>query len=212
MSTLLSLSLCVCLAGGVAPSDAADAAPDEAAVTATCTGKIRDGIVAIGGETTGTTLTCDGVTWELRLATEADRAFAHANNKRTVTVTGRLQTRDAVESGDRWIIDVTELRRPEAAAAAVGSKLTITGTIRPAAPPCDAAASGTPGYTIQSGNQTWPLDLTSDASLRSAAESLVAQPATLTATLAPAAKAARTCAPGVLRVTAVVGVENATTF
>lgn len=76
----------------------------------TVVGTLRTGIFAIGGETTGTTITAKGVTWELDLGKSGElRALANALDKKKVTVKGILERRKGVEIRERWIVTVASL-------------------------------------------------------------------------------------------------------
>ena len=89
---------------------AADVSSPQESITVTFVGTIRTGIVAIGGETTGTTITAKGITWELDLGTNAElRAAAEKLNGKQATVTGTLERRAGVERKERWIITVSSL-------------------------------------------------------------------------------------------------------
>ena len=73
-------------------------------------GTLRTGIMAIGGETTGTTVTARGATWELDLGGDAslERRAESLSGKRAV-VRGSLEVRPGVEKRQRWIVTVTSL-------------------------------------------------------------------------------------------------------
>lgn len=74
-------------------------------------GTLRTRVVAIGGETTGTTITAKGITWELDLGKDADlRASAERLDGKLVTVTGTLERRPGAETKERWIVVVTSLK------------------------------------------------------------------------------------------------------
>lgn len=89
---------------------AADAPADEG-ISVTVVGILRTGIVAIGGETTGTTITAKGVTLELDLGKNADlRQIVKKLDGKKVTVRGTLERRPSVEVKERWIVTVTELQ------------------------------------------------------------------------------------------------------
>ncbi len=96
--------------------DAAPAAAEEKPAAAdsiqvTVVGTLRTGIFAIGGETTGTTITAKGITWELNLGKNAAfRKAAEKFNGKKVTVQGSLERRQGVEIKDRWIVTVTGLQ------------------------------------------------------------------------------------------------------
>lgn len=73
-------------------------------------GKLRTGIVAIGGETTGTIITAGNITWELDLGRNARlRAAAKKLNGKTVVVKGTLTRKRGVEIRERWIVTVKSL-------------------------------------------------------------------------------------------------------
>lgn len=73
-------------------------------------GKLRHGVVTIGGETTGTTIQVENITWELDLSADEDwSAKADRLSGKTVRVKGRLTKKEGVEVGDRWIVKVEKL-------------------------------------------------------------------------------------------------------
>jgi hypothetical protein len=89
----------------------AGSGPAEESITATVVGTLRTGIVAIGGETTGTTITAKGIKWELDFGKNADlRATAEKLDGKLVTVSGKLERRQGVETKERWIVTVTSLK------------------------------------------------------------------------------------------------------
>lgn len=73
-------------------------------------GRLTTGVMAIGGETTGYTITARGVTWELSFPSAALKARADALGGRTVLVRGNLEVRPGVEMRSRSIVTVTTLR------------------------------------------------------------------------------------------------------
>ena len=80
-------------------------------ITVTILGTLRTGIVAIGGETTGTTITAKGITWELDLGKSvAMRKAAQKFNGKKVIVQGSLNRRKGVEIKERWIVTITGLQ------------------------------------------------------------------------------------------------------
>lgn len=102
LSTLL-LGLSVCLAGQKETKDVK------------VTGTLRTGIMAIGGETTGTTITAKGVTWELDFGKHAEmRKMAPKFDGKKVTVRGDLERRQGVEIKERWILKVASMNEPGA--------------------------------------------------------------------------------------------------
>ena len=74
-------------------------------------GKLKDGVVAIGGETTGTTITSKGVTFEIDIGKRKRLIdVVKKLNGKTVLVIGALERRRGIEMPDRWIITVSVLK------------------------------------------------------------------------------------------------------
>jgi hypothetical protein len=84
----------------------------EDSVQVNVVGTLTTGVMAIGGETTGTTITSSDIVWEL-MFTEKQSAQASELNGKKVKVTGQLEKRKGVEIGDRWIVSVTSLETAE---------------------------------------------------------------------------------------------------
>ena len=83
----------------------------------TVRGQLETGVVAIGGETTGTVVRANGMTFELVLGQPNLAARAEGLNGRPVIVTGDLNVKQGVETGPRFLVDVTRIdpapeRRP----------------------------------------------------------------------------------------------------
>ena len=74
-------------------------------------GQVETGVMAIGGETTGTRLVSDKTFFDLS-AVGAIAARLRELSGQPVTVRGRLRVRPGVEVGERRIITVTEITRP----------------------------------------------------------------------------------------------------
>lgn len=75
-----------------------------------CYGKVRHGIVAIGGESTGTTISANGITWELDLGQSTElRQMAEKLNGKSSLMIGFLELRKGLEVSDRWVCDVEKL-------------------------------------------------------------------------------------------------------
>jgi hypothetical protein len=88
-----------------------DSAPADESITVTVVGTLRTGIVAIGGETTGTTITAKGIKWELDFGKNAElHTAAEKLNGKVVTVSGTLVRHAGVEIKERWIMTVTNLK------------------------------------------------------------------------------------------------------
>jgi hypothetical protein len=109
MKPLCLLALYLLLGSSVLAADKEPAAEDS--ITVTVVGTLRTGIFAIGGETTGTTITAKGITWELEVGKNAAfRKAAEKLNGKKVVVQGSLERRRGVEIKERWIVTVTGLQ------------------------------------------------------------------------------------------------------
>src|SRR5438105_580119 len=79
-------------------------------------GKLKTGVVAIGGETTGVTVEAKDGTYELDLGKdEALNVMVADLNGKMVQVTGTLETRKGVEGKERKVIVVSKLEREKKA-------------------------------------------------------------------------------------------------
>lgn len=167
---MLQLATGLLLALGVSTfaADPQATKPSEPSVRVECHGKLRQGVVAMGGETTGTTITFDGTTWELKLPDEASRTFAKEHHKQLITAIGSLRRVVGTAVPVRWIVDVERLSERDGNTQKEGASLTVRGKLRTG----DAAAGETPGRVIEAAGITWPLDLSQDADLSAKAESL----------------------------------------
>ena len=98
--------------GGRSPAADQPPKPGEGdSKTVEFTGIVQTGLVAIGGETTGTAISADGKTYELDFRKRPKlHAMAETLNTRLAVVQGTLQRRMGVERGERWIIMVTGLK------------------------------------------------------------------------------------------------------
>ena len=73
-------------------------------------GVLTDGLVAIGGETTGTVIKVGKTTWELDLGTDPKfKAVAKELSGKAVIVVGKVQKKDGVEVKTRTIVKVAGL-------------------------------------------------------------------------------------------------------
>jgi hypothetical protein len=107
ISILLALTL---VATSGLQADDPTVKADEDVVTVKVVGTLRTGLVAIGGETTGTAVKAKGITWELEFGQNAElKKVADKLNGKRVTVEGSLERRAGVEVKERWIITVTRL-------------------------------------------------------------------------------------------------------
>ena len=99
-----------------AHADGSKAGGGDDSIDVVVRGTLRTGIMAIGGETTGTTVTARGATWELDLRGNPEwTARAESLNGRRVVVTGSLEARPGVERRQRWILTVKTLEPAGAA-------------------------------------------------------------------------------------------------
>lgn len=179
--SILATSLAACL---FAAADEVRADPTESSVSVECCGRVRHGVVAIGGETTGTTITFKGIIWELELPDAASQEFAKSHHRESIKVTGKLRRVAGTEVRDRWIIDVKKLAEFDETKDKEGTRLVIQGTLRSRT----ARKSDSPELMIDADDQLWPIDLSADARLQSNAESLIGQPVLLTASVEPDAE------------------------
>jgi hypothetical protein len=105
---------------------AAPAAPAATAATAantiSFTGKLTTGMMAIGGETTGTIISDSKTTYELDAKDPALKAKFNQLSNKQVTVTGTLTVRAGIEVGQRRIITVQSLESAPATAPATQTK------------------------------------------------------------------------------------------
>lgn len=109
MKTLSIFGLYLLLGSSMFVPEEKAAAADS--ITVTVVGTLRTGIFAIGGETTGTTITAKGITWELDFGENAEfRKNAEKLNGKKVVVQGSLERRRGIEIKERWIVHVTDLK------------------------------------------------------------------------------------------------------
>jgi len=164
---LLVVSVVVC---GTEPAQ-----PSESSMHVECHGQLRHGVVAIGSETTGTTIRFNGIVWELKLNDDDTRAWAEAHHKQPVPVTASLRRVAGVEVPVRWIVDVKRLVERDASKHQEKTNVTVLGTLK-----AKEKTSNSVGTTvIEADGISWPLDLRADTVLQAKAESLVHKPAVL---------------------------------
>ena len=139
----------------------------EESITVDVVGRIQTGLAAIGGETTGTTISAKGITWELEFGKNAKfRETAKKLSGKQARVKGSLERRKGVEIRDRWIVTVTNLQ----AAPPVKSKLDaktrretskVTFKETEGATLIDVTSPfGIDHAVITRGNHRWPANLT----------------------------------------------------
>ena len=77
-------------------------------------GTLQTGVMAIGGETTGTVIRVNNVTWELDLGNNKElRDLSDKLNNKTVLVSGTYEKRRGVEIRERHIVKVITLKAAE---------------------------------------------------------------------------------------------------
>jgi hypothetical protein len=106
---MLKLLLPISMLFAALPLIADDKPPDDS-IQVEVHGTLETGIVAIGGETTGTIIKAGNVTWELDLGGDPKlTAAAEKHNKQKVVVTGAYYKRPGVEIAERHIVKVKSL-------------------------------------------------------------------------------------------------------
>lgn len=78
----------------------------------TCTGLLRDGVVAKGAETTGIILITDNMTFELDVHDDLSKEVERFSGK-LVYVAGTLTSKKGLAVPERWIVKVSELKAVE---------------------------------------------------------------------------------------------------
>lgn len=169
----LALFLILCLS-----AEAAEPTKPKSAVRVECHGQLRSGVVAIGGETTGTSIAFDRVIWDLKLADESGRNFAKDHHKKSVVVVGTLRRPNGVQIPDRWIIDVERIAEPDRATAKPGAEVTVEGILNASETgnSSEKKSGRSPDAVIETDGFSWPLDLSGDAEFLKQAMSRFGKP------------------------------------
>lgn len=152
---------------------AAEPARPQETIHVECHGKLRTGIVAVGAETTGTTISFDGVTWELQLTEAAQREFAREHDKKSVAVVGSLRQVVGTQIKTRWVVDVEKFSVPEEPQKA-GATVTLKGTLQA----CENKDAETP-LMVDAGGIKWPVHLTKNSDLQSQGKQLTGKKVSL---------------------------------
>lgn len=88
-----------------------DAPPAKESIRVNIIGTLKTGVFAIGGETTGTMITANGITWELDFGdNDKLRESVSSLNGKQVRVSGTLERKSGVEIKERWIVTVARLK------------------------------------------------------------------------------------------------------
>lgn len=152
----------------VLAADPAVPSQPTAEIKVECYGVIRDGVVAVGGETTGTTISFGRMIWDLSLNDDAKRAFAKEHTKQRVTVTGSLKRVAGTQIPVRWVVDVDHFSIPKETPGKGSVVVTATGKLRTAEGSGDESA-----LFIETKGINWPLDFSKQPALESAAQKLL---------------------------------------
>jgi hypothetical protein len=127
-------------------------------------GTIQTGVNAIGGETTGYTITSNGVTWELDFSAAAQIKLAKSleSDQRKVRVSGTLNRISGVEIQQRFIVSVTKiadaaLPQPPASQPSVGRPIPEPRSVAIERPQSPADQPDQPQATPES--ESPPLDM-----------------------------------------------------
>ncbi len=142
--------------------------PQDGAVHVICHGRLLQGVVAIGGETTGTTVSFDGMTWELKLSDEVRRQIEKEEH-RQVTVEGRLRRVAGVAIPVRWIVDVEKLTKRDSKAPKPKAEFTFTGRFSP------VMGKALP-QSFEVAGETWPVAWGNETDLPAKAMALAGKP------------------------------------
>lgn len=142
----------------------------ESSVKVICHGKLRCGMVAVGGETTGTNLSLNGLTWELQIADAKLKAFAESNHHKLVTATGTLQHVKGPERSGRWVVAVNTLTARDPKIKEDSVSITARGTLE---------KGPKSSLKLKTDDFTWTITPPDDAQLVKKLESLDSRSVTL---------------------------------
>jgi hypothetical protein len=78
-------------------------------VDVTVHGTLKSGVIAIGAETTGVTITAGAVTWELELVGKQHELAGKLNGSKAI-VSGQLRNEAGVEVKSRFIVKVRSIK------------------------------------------------------------------------------------------------------
>ena len=130
-------------------------------------GVLRAGVVAIGGETTGVTISAKGITWELEMGADRERqGSASRLDGKFVRVKGALERRAGVGVQERWIVTVGELELaghngrpyPEAETQRADSRVEFAGSGEEVVAEV-YSKSGIGSATITRVGESWPAKM-----------------------------------------------------
>jgi hypothetical protein len=114
IATLLALAVVFLLSGVVSAADKDKSKDEESYIKVEIKGKVKTGIVAVGGETTGAAITTKDGALELEATGDLLKALEKLDGKDAV-VTGTLTMKKGVEiPGMRLIVKVVSVKAAEA--------------------------------------------------------------------------------------------------
>jgi trans-2-enoyl-CoA reductase len=85
------------------------AAEHDERIDVTVRGIVKSGVMAIGAETTGVTITANGVTWDLELQGKQANTAAELDGRMAV-VAGQLARKRGVERAERYVVKVKSIK------------------------------------------------------------------------------------------------------
>lgn len=162
-----------CLAAATEPAPRGAGQP---AVRVECYGQLRHGVAAIGGETTGTTIGFDRLTWELKLPDETMKKFAADHHKKPVVAVGSLRRVCGTQIPVRWIVEVERMTEREPRSQRVGAMAIVTGTLKTA----DRTSGESTQLVVEADGITWPLDFSENKSMLAESMPLVSKQVVVT--------------------------------
>lgn len=162
------------------PLWAAEPAAAPATIQVECCGKLRCGMVAAGGETTGTTVTFNNLSWEIKVADEAMKKFVNEHHKQEVKLNGTLRRVVGIARKDRWIVEVSQITERDKSVAE-GAKITIKGTPKKDAVPDQPV----PITVIAADGMSLPLTTPQNSEIAKQVDSLMTKPVLLTGHVKP---------------------------
>lgn len=141
-------------------------------------GRLRHGVMSIGGESTGTTIAAGPVIWELELSDEAKKSFAEDHHKQQVVVTGKLRTIAGTELRIRRIIEVRKIEKADPSKNRERVQVSVEGTLQLP----DAESSDAEEMTIKAGGQIWACNFSDEPQMKDVAHRLIGHPVRITGT------------------------------
>lgn len=137
----------------------------------TLRGKLETGIVAIGGETTGTQIAAGSVVFEIANPDDEEfRDWIQRLSGHSVVARGQLERKAGVEIAERWLVTLEQLAPAESDEAVV--ELELEGELNNEV---FAIGGETTGTVLNTGSTAWELELSRNATLREVAAKLHGQ-------------------------------------